>query len=89
MKWSLKDMQIKLNEKNQVKDNLKITNEFTPNVSSLNQEDTTLFGSIRLNGYCSYMSLFKTQILTDKQQSGSWEFGGQLTAENNCPRTIL
>jgi hypothetical protein len=49
---SLRDIQSKLNEMNQVNDNLEATNEFKPNLSSLNQErDTSLFGSIKLNPY--------------------------------------
>jgi hypothetical protein len=54
---------------NQVKDNLNATNAFKPNLSSLNPEERSLFDSIKLSGYLSYMNLFKSQILTGEQQS--------------------
>jgi len=66
---SLKDIQIKLNEMNQVKDNLIATNELKPNSSFLRQvEDTSLFGSIKLNGYCPGLYSLKGQIINDEQQ---------------------
>jgi hypothetical protein len=44
----LKDIQLKLYEI-QVKELLEDTNDFQPNLSFFNQEDTSLFGSIRLS----------------------------------------
>jgi hypothetical protein len=66
---SLRDIQLKLDEMNQGEVNLMASNEFQPNLSSFNQEeDTSLFGSIKLNGYCPGLYSFKGQILTDEQQ---------------------
>jgi hypothetical protein len=65
---SLKDIQLKLNEINQVEDDLIATNEFQPNLSLFNQNSTSLFGSIRLYGY-SNMNPFKSQILEGERQS--------------------
>jgi hypothetical protein len=66
---SLKDIQIKLNQMNQVKDNLEATNELKSNSSFLRQvEDTSLFGSIKLNGYCPGLYSLKGQIINDEQQ---------------------
>jgi hypothetical protein len=48
---SLNDIQFKLNEMNQVKEFLEATNEYRPNLSSLNQNANSLFGSIKLDGY--------------------------------------
>jgi hypothetical protein len=62
---SLKDIQVKLNEINQIKDDLKATNEFKPNSSSFNQKDMSLFGLLKLN---DYSNSFKSQILKDEQQ---------------------
>jgi hypothetical protein len=45
---SLRDIQLKLNDMNQVRDDLKASNEFRPNLSSYNQNETSLFGLIRL-----------------------------------------
>ena len=66
---SLKDIQLKLNEIKQVKDNLEATNFFKPNLSSFNQTegDTSLFGLIRLNEY-SNMNSFRSEIFTNQQQ---------------------
>jgi hypothetical protein len=65
---SSRDIQSKLNEMNQVKDNLIATNYFKPNLPSLNQEgDTSLFGSIRLDGY-SKINPFKSEIVKGEQQ---------------------
>ena len=66
---SLRDIQLKLNQMNQVKDHLKETNYFKPNLSSYNQEETSLFGSIKLNACWSNMNLFKSEILKDERQS--------------------
>jgi hypothetical protein len=52
---------------NQIKYNIKETNEFKPNSSIFNLNDTSLFGSIKLEQY-SNTSLLKSRILTDRQQ---------------------
>jgi hypothetical protein len=67
---SLKEIQFILNQMHQVKDDLKATNEFKPNLFSFNQkeEDTSLFGSIKLNGCWLNVNSFKGQILTDERQ---------------------
>ena len=66
---SLNDIQLKLNEIKEVNYHLKATNEFKPNLFSLNQNETsTLFGSIRLEEYSNTNS-FKGEILTDFKQS--------------------
>jgi hypothetical protein len=66
---SLKDIQFKLNEMNQVKVFCEETNGFKPNVSSFNQEEggASLFGSIYLFGFSDTKS-FKSQILNGDQQ---------------------
>jgi hypothetical protein len=66
---SLKVIQLKLNQITMVKDHLKATNDFKPTLSSFNQneETTSLFGSIKLNGY-SNMNSFKSEILKDEHQ---------------------
>ena len=65
---TLNDIQLKLNEMNRVKVNLKRTNEFRPNLSSFNQEEeASLFGSIRLNQY-SNQNPFDSEILKDERQ---------------------
>ncbi len=48
---SLRDIQLKLSEMNQVRDDLKASNEFRPNLSSFDQNETSLFGLIKLDGY--------------------------------------
>jgi hypothetical protein len=54
---------------NQVKDHLTATNEFQPNLSLFDQEEeTSLFGSIKLYESQSNMNSFKSQILTDERQ---------------------
>ena len=63
---SLNEFQSKLTEMNKVKDDLKATNGFKPNLSPFNQED--LFGSLKLNEFCSYMNSLKSQILKGEQQ---------------------
>jgi hypothetical protein len=63
---SLKCIQLKLNEINQVKDHLEEANEFQPK-SSLDQTETSLFGSLSLNGY-SKINSFGSEILTDLEQ---------------------
>jgi hypothetical protein len=69
---SLNDIQLKLNQMNQVKDDLKATNSFQPNKSSfakkIQEEDTSLFGSLKLDGHWLNVNSFKGQILTDEQQ---------------------
>jgi hypothetical protein len=64
---SLSDIQVKLNEMNQVKADLEGTNEFIPNLSLLNQDETSLFGSIQVDGY--WLRTFNSQILRGEQQS--------------------
>jgi hypothetical protein len=64
---SLKDIQLKLNEINQVKDDLKAANYFKPNLSIFNQKEASLFGSIKLTQNSSKKS-FKSQILKGEQQ---------------------
>jgi hypothetical protein len=64
---SLKDIQLKLNEMNQIKEFCEETNGFQPNLSAFNQED--LFGSLKVNELCSNMNLFKSEILNDERQS--------------------
>jgi hypothetical protein len=69
-KESLNDIQIKLNKTNQLKVLLKLLNTFIPNLSSLNQkEETSLFGTIRLNAYWLNRNPLKSEILTNNQQS--------------------
>ncbi len=63
---SLKDNQLKLNQMYKVKDDLKATNEFQSNLFSFNQEATSLFGLIKLDGYWLNLNSFKGQILTGK-----------------------
>jgi hypothetical protein len=63
---SLRDIQLKLNEMNQVRDQLKASNEFKPNLSSYNQNETSLFGLIKLDGYWLNFNPFKSQILKDE-----------------------
>jgi hypothetical protein len=65
---SLNYIQCKLNEINQVKDNLKATNYFKPKLFSFDQNDTSFFGSINLDGYSNRNSLKISQILTNEQQ---------------------
>jgi hypothetical protein len=66
---SLKEIQVKLNQMNQVKDHLKASNGFKPNLSLLNQEEqTSLFGSIKLNGSWLNVNSFKGQILNGEPQ---------------------
>jgi hypothetical protein len=64
---ALNDIQIKLNEMNQVKDDLKAALFFIPNLSSFNHNESSLFGSIKLNQYTN-MNLFKNEILKDDRQ---------------------
>jgi hypothetical protein len=65
---SLKEIQFKLNQMHQVKDDLKATNDFKPNLSSFQQNETSLFGSIRLNAYWLNMNSFKSHILNGERQ---------------------
>jgi hypothetical protein len=66
---TLNGIQMKLNQMNQVKDNLEATNGFKPNLSLLNREEqNSLFGSMKLNGYWLNVNSFKGQILKDNQQ---------------------
>ena len=66
---ALNEIQSKLNEITIVKDTLIATNYFQPTFSPLNQEEeTSIFGSIKLNACWSNVNSFKGQILTSKQQ---------------------
>jgi hypothetical protein len=66
---TLNDIQLKLIEMNQVKDHLMSTNEFKPNLSLFDQkEETSLFGSIKLNSFWLNMNLFKSQIIKGERQ---------------------
>jgi hypothetical protein len=57
-------------EMSKIKDNLKATNDFKPNKSSFDQTETSLFGSIKLNGcWLNINSFENSQILTDLKQS--------------------
>ena len=51
-----------------IKEDLKASNDFKPNLSSFNQTETSLFGSIKLNGYWLNSNSFKGQILTNERQ---------------------
>ncbi len=46
---SLNEIQFKLNEMTKIKENLKATNKFKPNVFLFNLEEACLFGTIELN----------------------------------------
>jgi hypothetical protein len=61
-KESLNEIQLKLNEMNQVKVHLKVTNHFKPNPFLLNQNEMSIFGSIKLNVY-SKINSFDSEIL--------------------------
>jgi hypothetical protein len=65
---SLNEIKFKLNEMNQVKDDIKETHFFVPNLSSFNPKETSLFGSIKLNQFTNINSL-QSQILKDDRQS--------------------
>jgi hypothetical protein len=65
---SLRDIQLKLTEMNQVKCHLIATNDFQSNISLLNQSETSLFGSIRMKACWSNVNSFKGQILTNVQE---------------------
>jgi hypothetical protein len=61
---SLNEIQLKLNEMTKIKDDLKATNLFQPNLYSFNQdEESFLFGSIKLN-----TNPFKSEILNGERQ---------------------
>ena len=63
---SLNVIQSKLNEMTIVKDNLIATNSFKPNSTSFNQNETTLFGSIKLDGF--WFNSINSQILKGEQK---------------------
>jgi hypothetical protein len=64
----LNEIQVKLNKINQVKEFCEETNVFYPNSISFNQnEETSLFGLLKLKQYSNINSL-KSQILKDEQQ---------------------
>jgi hypothetical protein len=54
---SLFEIQFELNQMNRVRDDLMATNYFKPNLSSFNQMETSLFGSIKINQYSCMNSL--------------------------------
>jgi hypothetical protein len=64
---SLNKIRLKLNEINQVKYDLRATNEFKPNSTLFNQNEASFFGSNVLYEYLS-MSLIKSQLLNGEQQ---------------------
>jgi hypothetical protein len=64
---SLSDIQIKLKEMAKINDDLVETNFFMSNLSSFNQNETYLYGSIRLGQYTN-VDLFKSQILKGERQ---------------------
>jgi hypothetical protein len=64
---SLKSIQFKLNQMAKIKDNVMETHFFMPNLSSFDQNSTSLFGSIRLNQFTNINS-FKGRILKGEQQ---------------------
>jgi hypothetical protein len=64
---SLDEIKLRLNEMNQVKYDLEATLFFKPNLSSFDQTETSLFGSIKLSQFTN-MNLFKSQILTNAQE---------------------
>jgi hypothetical protein len=65
---SLNDIQLKLSEMTKIKEDLKASNDFKPNLSSFEQTEASLFGSIKLNGYWLNSNSFKGQILTNERQ---------------------
>ena len=66
---ALNEIQVKLNQITIVKDTLTATNYFLPTFSPINQEEeTSIFGSIKLNACWLNVNSFKGQILTNKQQ---------------------
>jgi hypothetical protein len=64
---SLNDIQFKINQINQVKDNLEAKNKFKANLFLLNQEGGSFFGSLKLNEH-PYKNSLKSKILKDEQQ---------------------
>jgi hypothetical protein len=67
---SLKDIQFKINQMNQIEGDLKATNEFKPNLFPFKQteEQTSFVGSLKLHGCWLNVNSFKGQILTDERQ---------------------
>jgi hypothetical protein len=67
---SLKDIQFRLYEMTKVNDNLKVTNQFKPNLYLFNNQNESclFFGSIKLDLY-SNMNSFKSEILNGERQS--------------------
>jgi hypothetical protein len=64
---SLNEIQLKLNEMTIFREFMEETNEFQPNLTSLDHEDKFLFGSIKFSLYSDKNSL-KSQILEGEQQ---------------------
>ena len=62
---AIAELRLKLNEQNQVEDNLKRMNEFKPNLSFSQNS----FGQLYLNDYSSISDPFNSEILSDKQPS--------------------
>ena len=62
LKEAIKTIQSKCNEINQIKEEIKASNEFRPNLSF----DTVLFGQLNLGEYSNF-DPFKSQILTGQQ----------------------
>jgi hypothetical protein len=62
---NIHDFQLKLDGIAKIKDDLMVTNDFKPNLSSFNQEET--FGKIRLN-VNSIINSFKSEILIGERQ---------------------
>jgi hypothetical protein len=46
-----------------------------------------IFSTCRYTGFASLRRILKK--FPKKGKIGSWEFGGQLSADNDCPRTIF
>jgi hypothetical protein len=67
-KESLKDIQFKLNQMTKIKEDLKASNQFKPNLIPFNQNKTSCFGLIKLNGYWLNTNSLKSEILTGEQQ---------------------
>ena len=65
---SLKDIQLRLNQMNKIKDDLKASNQFKPNLIPFNPNKTSCFGQIKLNGYWLNTNSLKSEILKGEQQ---------------------
>ncbi len=65
---SLKDIQLRLNQMNKIKDDLNASNQFKPNLIPFNPNKTSCFGHIKLNGYWLNTNSLKSEILKGEQQ---------------------